>query len=206
MGMFPDNGSCGRQGGPELKKVKLTPFKIVAIVIFILCLIAFNAGYGSDSKYVNFAFRVATLLMFVGLIWYLAGGAMKAFFKGRSEGIARELADLEKAKSDAEERLKAAEKQILGLEAEKKSILDSYKAQGEAIKADIIAKAESTAAQIVEQSRLAAHSELERAVQQIRDELSEEIIAATEKTLQASLSAEDHARLIDKSLTKVVLN
>lgn len=189
-----------------MKKVKITPFKIVAIIVFILCLIAFNAGYGSDSVYVNFAFRVATLLMFIGLIWYLAGGLMKSFFKGRTEGIAKELSDLESAKAAAELRLKEAEARILGLEAEKKSILDSYISQGEAIKADLIAKAEASAAQIVEQSKLAAQSELEKAVQLLRQELSDEIISATEKMLQDSLTAEDHARLIDKSLTKVVLH
>lgn len=180
--------------------------KVVVAAVFVLCVAAFVAGRGSHNPWVDFGFRTFNFAMFIAVIWYAAGSKIKGFFQGRSEGIANELNDLESAKVLASKHLKEVEAQIINLDKERQAILASYKAQGEALKSEIIVKAEKTARQIVSQAKLTAQNEVDKAMDQMRSEMAEEIIAATEKLLRERLDASEHEKLINKSLTKVVLN
>lgn len=180
--------------------------KIVVAALFALCVVAFAAGYGSHNELVDFGFRLITFGLFVAVIWYAAGDKMKTGLKNRSQGIAKEIAELEAAKLEATRALKEVESQIIGLDKERQAILSSYKAQGEAIKSEIILKAEKTAKQIVTQSKRTAENEVEKALDEMRAVMADEIMAATEKLLKERLGAKEHEKLIDKSLTKVVLN
>ena len=81
-----------------------------------------------------------------------------------------------------------------------------FTAQGEAMKAAIIAQAEKTAEQITASAKKTAENEINAAIGAMRAEMAEHIVAATEKLLAQKLSASEHTKLIDKYLTKVVLN
>lgn len=180
--------------------------KIVVGVIFVLCVAAFAAGYGSHNELVDFGFRMITFALFLAVIWYAAGGMIKNGLKKRSQGIAKELTDLEAAKVKANKALKEVEARIIGLDKERQAILASYKAQGEAIKSEIILKAEKSARQIVAQSKRTAQNEVEKALGEMRSAMADEIMEATEKLLKERLGEKEHEKLIDKSLSKVVLN
>ena len=180
--------------------------KIIILLIGAICVLAFLAGRGSHSSYVDFAFRMGNIALFIALVVFLWGAKIKGALKGRSEGIAHELSALEEAKAQAMKNLKLVEERISNLDKERQSILAEYKAQGEALKSEIIVKAEKTARQMVAQARLTAQSEVDKAVEQIRSQISEEVVAAAEKLLAQRLTPEEHEKLINKSLTKVVLN
>ena len=180
--------------------------KITALVIFAICLLAFIAGRGSLNPYVDLAFRLGNLGLFLFLLWYWAGTPVKNYFKGRSEGIANELNSLESAKAEAMKNMKRVEERIANLDKERQAILSDYRAQGEALKSEIIIKAEKTARQIVAQAKMTAQTEVEKAMEQMRSDIAEEIVVAAERILQERLTAEEHEKLINKSLTKVVLN
>jgi F-type H+-transporting ATPase subunit b len=181
-------------------------FKITCLLILAICVLAFIAGRGSHSEYVNLAFRTGNFILFIALICHLCGARIKAFFRGRSEGIRNELAALEEAKTKAFNRMKRVEEQISRLDKDRQNILAEYRAQGEALKSEIIIKAERSARQIIAQARAAAQSEADKAEEEMRVELAEEIITAAQKLLAQRLTMAEHEKLIDKSLTRVVLN
>jgi F-type H+-transporting ATPase subunit b len=181
-------------------------FKITCLLVLAVCALAFVAGRGSHSQYVDFAFRVGTLVLFTALVCHLWGARIKAFFRGRSERIKNELAALEEAKTRAFSRMKLVEEQISSLDKDRQNILAEYRAQGEALKSEIIIKAERSARQIIAQARASAQSEADRAVEEMRAELAEEIVAAAQKLLVQHLTVDEHEKLINKSLTRVVLN
>ena len=81
-----------------------------------------------------------------------------------------------------------------------------YKAQGEAAKAAIIAQAEKAAAQLAAQAKVTAQNEVKHAMDTMRAEMADKIVEATEKLLIQKLTGEEQAKLVDKYLTKVVLN
>jgi F-type H+-transporting ATPase subunit b len=184
-------------------KIVLTAF----CFLLVTALPAFAAGDGeSHESWSNLAFRIVNLALFIGVIWHFFGKKIVAFFKSRTEGIAEELATLEKRKADTQKSLEDVEKRIANLEMERQSILNDYTAQGEALKAAIIEQAEKAATQITAQAKLTAQNEIKAAVDAMRAEMADKIVEATEQLIAEKLSATEHAKLIDKYLTKVVLN
>ncbi len=187
-----------------MRSLKLTLFTLA--ILLMSTQVAFAATEGHALPWSNFLYRIITFVGFIGIITYFFGAKIKTFFKARTDSIAAEISSLEYRKVEAQQNLAEVEKRIANLEAERQTILHDYRAQGEAIKAEIIAQAEKTARQMAEQAQKSASYEIDTAVAAMRAEMAEKIVEATEKLLQEKLSAEEHSKLIDKYLTKVVLN
>ena len=91
------------------------------------------------------------------------------------------------------------------MEAECAKLLEEGRAQAERIKATIVSEAEAQAAHIVEQAKKGAEQEGKAELEAIRERMADTIVAEVEKSLLDRLDATTHQKLIDKSLTKVVL-
>jgi F-type H+-transporting ATPase subunit b len=182
----------------------------VAIALAILgAAVAFASdghGEGGQSPEMNFAWRLLNIVVFVGILYKLVGKKAKAFFVGRSDGIRTELEGLETRKTEAELRLAEVKQRIANLDAEREAILRESKAQAEQIKAAILAEAREQAEQVRAQALRAAENEGKVAIEQLRATLADEIVAAAEALLQTKLDGARHEKLINNSLTKVVLN
>jgi len=179
------------------------------IVIAAVCIAYASGGAGEGDQglpWGNFGLRVANLVVFLGIIYYFAGKKIAGFFSSRRYNIETELTDLAKRKAQAEQKLKDVERNITNLELERKKILDECRAQGEALKASIIEKAKAQAEQITAQAQVSAAQETRYAVEKIRAEMADLVVATAEKMLQTQLTKDEHEKLIDKYLTKVVLN
>lgn len=163
-----------------------------------------DSGHGPDWG--NFALRIVNFIIFIGIIWKVAGKKIVGFFCGRRQSIEQELGDLETRRSEAQKQLAEVEQRIANLEVERQAILADFQAQGEHIKSAIIAKAEVSAKQITDQAKRTADNEIKAAIDDMRASMAEEIIDAASKQLQKKLTGEEHEKLIDKYLTKVVLN
>jgi F-type H+-transporting ATPase subunit b len=163
-------------------------------------------GEGGQTPAMNFAWRLLNIAVFVGILYKLVGKKAKAFFTGRRDGIRTELDDLEARKTEAELRLTEVKQRIANLDAEREAILRESKAQAEQIKAAILAEAHAQAEQVREQALRAAENEGKVALEQLRAALADEITAAAEALLQSKLDGARHEKLINNSLTKVVLN
>jgi len=164
------------------------------------------AGGHHELPWDNFAYRLITFAVVVGVLWLKVGKKAAGFFAGRRTGIEQELADLETRKTEARKSLADVEQRIANIETERQNIIAEYRAQGERIKEAIIAKAESSAAQITAQATKTAETEVKQAIEQMRAEMAELVVTAAEQMLAEKLTSEDHQQLIDKYLTKVVLN
>lgn len=169
---------------------------------------AFAAGHGAEGEplaWGNFALRMVNVLIFIGIIWYAAGGLIRKFFVGRRASIVQEMDDLDRLKKEAAAHLADAERRVAHVEAECAALLEEGRAQAESLRASILAEAERQAAQIVEQARRSAEQEGKAELEAIRARMADEIVAAMEKSLGSRLDAAEHQKLIDNSLTKVVL-
>ena len=103
------------------------------------------------------------------------------------------MEELDRLKKEAAAHLADVERRVAGVEAEAKALLEEGRAQAEQLKAAILADAERQAAHIVEQARRSAEQE------------GKAELAAVEKGLADRLDAAAQQKLIDNSLTKVVL-
>jgi len=165
-----------------------------------------GGGSSSYAEWWDFFWRCLNLAIFLGLIWYFAGGKIRDFFSSRKEQISREIENMENRKAEAEKELKDVEQRIANLENERQEILNQARQQGEALKQSIIQKAHDDAEQIREQAKQRASQELDQEVKNLRAEMAERIVDTAEKIISERLGAKEQEELIDKYLTKVVLN
>ncbi len=165
------------------------------------------AGGGNEAAaWKDFIWRVLNLVLFVGIVYKLAGKRIKEFFTGRKESIRNELQELEDRKVKASNDLKQVEESIAGLEQERQAILDEAHKQGEAAREAILAKAYQDAEKIKDQARVKAEQETQFMLESLRAEMADKIIQAAEKMLSDKLTKKEQEKLVDKYLTKVVLN
>ncbi len=173
-------------------------------LVLVFCQAA-SASEGHALPWGDFLLRVINAAVFVGIIWYVAGKLIRKFFTGRREEIVREMDELANRRQEAEARLAEVESQIAGVEAECARLLEEGRAQAERMKTAILADAEKQASRIVEQAARNAEQEGKAELEIIRARMAETIVAEVEKSLVERLDAKTHQKLIDKSLTKVVL-
>lgn len=182
----------------------------VALVLGVAaCAYASGDAGGAEAHGLNwkdFLFRVINFVLVFAVIAKLAGKKMVGFFRGRSAAIENQLADLEGRKVDAAKRLAEIEASISDLAAEKVRIEDEYRRQGETLRDAIVAAAEAKAVQIKEQAASAAAAEARVAMQELRSQLADSVVAAAKASLEKKLTAKDQDKLVDEYLTKVVFN
>lgn len=176
-------------------------FALVLLTAGVAC-----AAEGEPLRWGDFGWRVLNIIIFVALLWKFAGKYVVNYLTGRREGIKNELDDLEHRRVDARAKLADIEKGIANLETERKAILDESRMQAEALKEAILSEAARQADQILEQARRTAESEGRAMLVRVRAQIADEIVDAAEKVLTSKLDSAKHAKLIDNSLTKVVLH
>lgn len=180
-------------------------------LVFGLAAVAYASGDagGAEAHGLNwkdFLFRVVNFVLVFGVIAKLAGKKIVGFFRGRGEAIENQLSDLESRKAEAAKRLAEIEASISNLSDEKARIEDEYRRQGEALRDAIVAAAEEKAVQIKEQAVSAAAAEARVAMQELRAQLADSVVAAAKASLEKKLTAKDQDKLVDEYLTKVVFN
>ncbi len=184
-------------------------FFAVLVTALAISSIAFASAGGevfTADNVKDYGFRIVNFIIFAALMYKFAGAKIKEFFVGRRDGIKQELDDLQSRQAEAEKKLKEVESGIANMAQEKEAILAEAKKQGEAMKEAIIAKGHSDAEAMKEQAKRTASNEAQAAIDTIRGEMAEMVIAAAEKIVAEKLTAEDHDKLVDDNLTKVVLN
>lgn len=185
-------------------------FKLGIIALALLLLTAgsaFAAGDGDHPlPWMNLFYRILNIALFVGVIYFFFGKKIDGFFKNRTRSIAEEISTMEQRKVEAQQRLSDVEQRIADLDKEREAILAAYRQQGEMLGAEIVAQAEKNAQMITEQSKHAAQNEVSQAIESLRAQMADEIIAAAEKTLSKKMTPAEQAKLVDKYLTRVVLN
>lgn len=170
--------------------------------------------YGSPyNPWINLLARVGNILLFLYILWRVAGKKLGAFLSGRRASIAEEFDSLEKRKAETEQNLHDLEKRIANLDAERQAILEESKQQAQALRERMLAKAEEDANRIREQATRAAENESQAMRDGIREQIADDIVRAVEEMLKSRLATNadksgmtaGHAQLIDNALRKVVL-
>ncbi len=177
----------------------------IALLLALACASPALASEGHEPRWGDFAWRIANLIIFCGILWYFIGNLCKRFFRNRRQTIQDTLADLEQKKVEAHKKLEEIEQKIASLEAERKAILDESRAQAERLKKGIVDDAHRQAERIVDQARRTAENEGQAMLGKVRATIADEIVDAAGKALRGGLSGEDHDKLINNALDKVTL-
>lgn len=153
----------------------------------------------ATDSYKVFNFAVLAIGLFL-LVRKPAADALK----GRITDIQKELDDLEARRDAAASQLSQVSQRVEHLEQEAKKVVDTYIAQGEAARENILAEAKKAADRLSEQARHHMKYEIEDAKKQLRAEILEKAIAMGEELVAKSITGQDQDRLVGEYLEKVV--
>jgi F-type H+-transporting ATPase subunit b len=119
----------------------------------------------------DFFYRVLNFSIFAGLLYYLLANPIKAFFTGRTEGIANQLKEIEeKLEASKQERLDA-EKNLVKAEEKAKEIVADAGNEAKILSANIAEKNDTALIALAKQAEEKQALEVKKATRETIDNL-----------------------------------
>lgn len=145
---------------------------------------------------------INTLIIFL-LYRFLLHNKVMAMMDKRREAINAEIDAAENAKKQAEEaKAEYAEKLRQSKDEADKIVSDAVKRASDK-EAEIIADANASAARMKQQAQESIEQEKRRALNEVKDQISEVVVLAASKVCEKEITQKDNADLIDSFLADV---
>ena len=137
------------------------------------------------------------------VVWKYALPTLKSTLQQRQDAVKSELESAEKSKQEAATLLADYKAQVAGARKEAAQIIADSREQGEAVKADIIARADAEADQIKARAHEEVLAERERVAGDLRRQVAELSIDVAEKVVTSSLDAQAQRVLVDRYIEEL---
>jgi F-type H+-transporting ATPase subunit b len=123
--------------------------------------------------------------------------------EARQQAVAQQLREADQARAEAEQRLKEAGAKLEDARKTAQGVIDAATKSGEQLRQELKQKAEEESKRTIETARKEIEAERERAVQSVRSEVANLVVAATEKVIGETLDDAKHKHLIDRAIAEV---
>ena len=190
----------------SMKRNSIILFIVTALLFFFVgvALGASGGEHGPKGWVATDTYRVMNFsVLFLGL-FFLLRKPIAQFFGARIKGIEDQLSELETKKKDARQKLEEYTAKLAQLDQEGKKIVDDYIRQGNEAKERILKEAESVADKLKEQALRNIDYEINQAKLRLQEEVLGKAIVKAEEIIKNEITIEDHDRLVDEYLKKVV--
>jgi F-type H+-transporting ATPase subunit b len=147
-----------------------------------------------------------TLLVFGISFWILGKFAFPRIAEAldkRQRAIEESIETAEKIRKDADEILAEYRERLAEARGQADEIVARARKTGEAAESEIVAAARTKREEMMEQTRRDIEAETRRAIQEIRAEVADLTVMATEKVTRKTLTDEDHKRLVEDALSEL---
>ncbi|HEY4912663.1 MAG TPA: F0F1 ATP synthase subunit B [Candidatus Dormibacteraeota bacterium] len=149
---------------------------------------------------------IVELITFVIMLAILARYVYPEIVKlaeARQRAIAEQLKEAEQARTEAEQRLKEAAAKLDDARKTAQSVIEAATKSGEQLRHELKQKAEEESKRTIEAAKKEIEAERERAVQSVRSEVANLVVAATEKVIGETLDDTKHRQLIERAIAEV---
>ena len=149
---------------------------------------------------------IVELITFIAMMAVLARWVYPEIVRlaeARQRTIAEQLTEAEKARADAEARLKEAEEKLTDARKTAQAMIDAATKSGEQLRQELKQKAEEEAKRLTAAAGKEIEAERERAIQSVRNEVAGLVVAATEKVIGETLDEGKHKQLIERAIAEV---
>ena len=172
----------------------------------VLVLAATEEEGGSFLVSPNVGLMIWTLIAFLAAFLILRKYAypqIDAFLQRRAEAIAESLDAAEHAKREADQLLDEYRARLKEAREQADDIVARARRAAESHQDDAKADAKQYREELMATTRRDIENETRRALAEIRKEVADLTVIATEKVTRKSLDGEDHKRLIEEALAEV---
>jgi F-type H+-transporting ATPase subunit b len=170
---------------------------------------AADSGGGSFLVSPGIGLMIWTLLVFGISMYILAKVAFPRIGEAldkRQRAIEDSIETSERVKRDAEKLLEEYRERLAEARGQADDIVARARKTGEAHENEVLADAKVKREEMMEQTRRDIEAETRRAIQEIRSEVADLTVAATEKVTRKSLTEDDQKRLVEEALSELDFN
>lgn len=146
---------------------------------------------------------IIVFVIVVIVLWRFVLRPINNMISKRQEEIREKIDDADRRSTEAQKYLEEQKKNIDLSKVEAKKIIDESKDAAKKIKEEIEARAGDKSRAMIEEALVKIRSEKDRSLNEIKNEIVEIALAASQKIVSKSLSREDHKKLIEDSLKKL---
>jgi F-type H+-transporting ATPase subunit b len=164
------------------------------------------ASSGSFLISPNVGLMIWTLLLFVISMYALAKLAfprISAALDKRQKAIEDSIDESERIRREADEVLDEYRERLKEARQQADEIVARARRAGETHERDSEEEAKAKREQLMEQTRRDIESETRRAIQEIRSEVADLTVMATEKVTRKTLTEDDQRRLVEDALSEL---
>jgi F-type H+-transporting ATPase subunit b len=169
-------------------------------------MISIAASSGSFLISPNVGLMIWTLILF-GISMYvlakLAFPRISAALDRRQRAIEEAIDTAEETRRRADELLGEYRERLAEARRQAEQILDRARKSAEAHEHESEAEAQRRREQLMERARKDIETETRRAIQEIRSEVADLTVLATERVTRKTLTEEDQRRLVEEALSEL---
>ena len=161
------------------------------------------ASSGSFLITPNVGLMIWTLLLFgisMYVLWKLAFPRIAQALERRQHAIEESIDAADRTRKEADEILAEYRERLKEARGQADEIIDRARKAGEALEARAKEDAQANREQLMEQTRRDIEVETRRAIEEIRNEVADLTVLATEKLTRKTLTEEDQRRLLEDAL------
>lgn len=144
--------------------------------------------------------QIINFLILLFVLYKFAYGPILAILEKRQKKIEKGLAEAEEARKKLEESKKRQKEILQKARHEAKEIVEKAHIQAEKMKSEITETAKKQAEKIIQEARKDIEMEKEKTISEIKSEIGELVVAATERVVGEKMDSEKDRELIEKSL------
>ena len=161
-----------------------------------------DAGEGHGS-WLLLTFFAINFILFVGVLVYFAGPALRKFFAVRAVTIRTALSRAKSALAEAEDLANKAAARMAALSAELKKLADELEQETAFQVGKVADLAKSTAERIRRDTEMSSSALSEAAKRRVRAQLAESAATLARETISRNFQPADQGRLIDGFMDKL---
>jgi F-type H+-transporting ATPase subunit b len=149
------------------------------------------------------AISLVSFLVLFGVLYKFALPPITKMLDERAEKIRTSLEQAEQTRMEAERLLDEYKQQMADARHEAARLIEQGRKVAETMKDEIVAKAEEEADSILKVAREEIEGEKRAAIAELRSSVADLSVAVAGKVIGATVSATDHAKLIERYLDEV---
>lgn len=149
-------------------------------------------------------YRVMNFTVLAVALFLVMRKPVSKALNARIKGIEEHLVELEAKKKEAEKQLAVYNEKFATLEQEADKLIDEYIRQGNEAKERILVEAQAAAEKLEEQARRNIEHEFKQTKLKLKEEILVKALAKAEALIKSKISAQDHEKLVEEYLEKVV--
>jgi F-type H+-transporting ATPase subunit b len=151
----------------------------------------------------TFWIELVAFLVMLAILWKYAYPEIEKAATSRQKQIADALETAARERAEAQTRLKEAEAKLNEARAQAQEVIAGAAKSGEQLREELRAKGEEEARRQVDKAVKDIEAARQQAVESVRSQVADIVVAVTEKVVGEALDLKSHKRLIDRAIEEI---